>query len=135
MGMFDIVIPECPLPDVSAKLVDEWQTKDFDEPFMNSYRIGADGRLYVEIVHFEDLSEFALTGAGDRFAGCMSRVHERWQDMAFHGVLNFYGFPGHDVNDWYEYDATFTHGQLEKIERVTDAEPVPALPPNDGGET
>ncbi len=101
MGMFDYVIPECALPDTGAAEVRQWQTKDFDWPFMHKYRITADGRLMHERVHYED--------RGDRSAG--------WDDTNFHGVLNFYGFT--DGREWYEYNATFTHGQLEGVARVT----------------
>jgi len=125
MGMFDNVIPECPLPDEAAKLVREWQTKDFEWPGMDKYRITPEGRLMEEVYHVEDRSERALTGQGDEFAGCMSRVHEGWKDMNYHGVLNFYGSTSHDWHgEWVEYDAKFTDGQLVSIERVREQEPV-----------
>ena len=123
MGMFDYVLPECPLPDEGAKLIHNWRTKDFDAPFMDEYRITAEGRLLEEIYDIEDRSDpTAESGTLASLRGMMTRIHVRWQDMNHHGVLNFYGHttdwqPG---GEWIEYNATFTHGALEKIERVQD---------------
>lgn len=117
MGMFDIVVPEIALPDEGAKAVKEWQTKTFDAPFMDRYRITADGQLQEEQYRVEDQSEFARTGSGDAFCGCMTRIHEDWTHLVFDGVLNFYGFEYPD-GEWFEYDATFNSGQLVSIVRV-----------------
>ena len=132
MGMFDYVVVECELPDASAKDIHEWQTKDFDWPMMEKYRITADGRLMEELYHREDRSDpNAPPGSWRRIAGCATPVHEGWRDMNFHGVLNFIGIADYDrpSETWFEYNATFTHGQLEKIERVAGA------PPSGGTET
>lgn len=127
MGLFDYVIPECALPDDGASHVREWQTKDFDLPCMEKYRINSGGRLLKERYHTEDRSDPNATGI---FAlrGIMTKVHEGWDDMAFHGVLHFYGYDRsglapaapYDPTRWYEYAATFTHGTLESIERVSE---------------
>jgi len=128
--MFDYVIPECPLPDGNAAQVPEWQTKAFDVPYMDHYRITPEGRLMEEVYRVEDRSEFARTGQGDQFVGCMTRVREGWRVIEFDGVLNFYGTVGTAWardGEWIEYDATFAKGQLVSIVRVRE-EP-PALTP------
>lgn len=120
MGMFDNVIPECPLPDEAAKHVQEWQTKSFEQPFLHKYRITAEGRLLGELVHYEDRSDpTAPEGSIAALAGCMTAVHDGWEDTNYDGVLNFYGTTTPDwQGEWVEYDATFKNGQLEKIERM-----------------
>lgn len=45
MGLYDRVIIECTLPDDGAKVVKEWQTKDFAGPYMENYRITAEAAL------------------------------------------------------------------------------------------
>lgn len=119
--MFDYVIPECRLPDEDAKLIRQWQTKDFDAPFMDKYRITPEGRLLEEVYHIEDRSDKAAKpGTFASIAGIMTKVHEGWKDMNYHGVLNFYGSASEDwKGEWFEYNATFTHGALAKIERVS----------------
>jgi hypothetical protein len=92
MGMFDYVKCEVPLPD---GYYGEWfQTKDFDDPYLGTYVIRKDGRL----VHLK--SELEI-------------------DMNFHGILNFY-----DIHSgvWYEYNAKFTDGNLDQIEKLVEAE-------------
>lgn len=117
MGMFDNVIPEFPLPDEGAKRVNEWQTKDFDAPFMDKYRITPEGRLLEELYDIEDQSDpTAEPGTLASLRGMMTRVNVRERDMDYHGVLNFYGTTAD--GEWFEYNATFTHGALEKVERV-----------------
>jgi hypothetical protein len=119
--MFDYVVVECELPDESAKGVREWQTKEFDAPMMENYRITAEGRLMEELYHREDLSDpNAAPGSIESIIGCATLVHDGWRDLNFHGVLRFCGYVGSNYSpeNRHEYNATFTHGQLETIERV-----------------
>ena len=139
MGMFDRVIVEFPLPDAGASVVKEWQTKDFPDPDLENYRITADGRLLHERIHFEDRSDSQCSvGAFSLLAGSMTPIHEGWDDLCFHGILNFYGDKysgelrmistaretfGQDLlhpepAELFEYNAKFTDGQLVSIERV-----------------
>ena len=121
MGMFDYGIVECSLPDDAATRVHEWQTKDFDEPFMAKYKITAEGRLLAERVHYENLSDpNAPPGSAASYCGCMTPVHDGWDDLNYHGVLNFYGNVGgvYDAEHWYEYNAKFTDGFLVSINRL-----------------
>jgi hypothetical protein len=103
MGMFDEVICELPLPDGWEHPV--FQTKDFDEPYLDKYVIRADGRLIRKKPWYEsDIKN-------DTDTNC-------------HGLLRFYSYEG-DANDatpigdrWHEYEAKFTDGNLVKIEKV-----------------
>jgi hypothetical protein len=147
MGLYDRVIVECPLPDAGASAVREWQTKDFPDPYMENYKITADGRLMSERIHYENQSDkTAPRGSAASIMGCMTPVHEAWEDLCYHGVLNFYGDAhtgelmaislapetfGVDLNhpeaaEWFEYNAKFTDGKLVAIERV-QAEPLPRV--------
>lgn len=139
MGMFDRIVMEYPLPDPGAVAVKEWQTKDFPDPYLENYKITADGRLMRERVHYEDKSDpKAPKGSLENPWGCMTPVHEAWEDMNYHGMLNFYGDAhtgellaislkpetfGQDLNhpeemEWFEYNAKFTDGKLVEIERL-----------------
>ena len=93
MGMFDYVDCELPLPDGwKGKL----QTRDFDCPYLETYTIRADGRL----IHRETRKTFGVD-----------------VDTNFHGILNFYGL---ENDEWHEYNAKFTDGQLVSISIVSD---------------
>lgn len=119
MGMFDNVVCDYPLPDERAKEVREWQTKSFEWPFLDTYRITPEGRLLHQEWHMEEDPTRPPLGL-DPFVPAMTRVNDGWTDVEYHGVLNFYGNVGdnYDGANWYEYNATFTHGHLEKIERM-----------------
>lgn len=128
MGMFDTVICECPLPDSPPEGI-WWQTKDFDCPGMEDYKITTEGRLLHELVRYEDHSDPNAEGLA-RLRGMMTPIREGWEDLSFHGVLNFYGYDHrqdgaapYDPALWYEYNAKFTDGQLVSIERVQKPEP------------
>ena len=90
-------------------------------------------------IHYEDRSDPQYPiGSLERRAGRMTRIHEGWDDVHFHGILNFYGDKysgdtrmisfrpetfGEDLlhperAEWFEYNAKFTDGQLVSIERV-----------------
>jgi hypothetical protein len=142
MGMYDRVIVECPLPDAGADIVKEWQTKDFEAPYLENYKITEGGRLLHERIHYEDRSDpNAPKGSLKRIIGCMTSVHDGWEDMNYHGTLNFYGDAhtgellaismrpetfGQDLNhpgekpEWFEYNAKFTDGALVSIERIVE---------------
>lgn len=144
MGMFDTVIVEGhDLPDgwVADRIDSDFQTKAFDRE-MTTYKIAADGRLYVK--RWEDQPTgkwYEFEGKGDNFKKVFcdaptdessdgisgpymeyERVNERWDDVNFHGVFNFYSFES-DLHEkrkkgydgWHEYDAKFTNGQLDEI--------------------
>ena len=129
MGMFDTVIPEYELPDSPPKQCLSgrdlwWQTKDFDCPMMDNYRISAAGRLEREVGHSEPCEAPADTPESLKPFRTQRWVQDGWEDMNHHGTLNFYAYAGYgdsakgyDPSLWYEYDATFTDGQLTSIKR------------------
>jgi hypothetical protein len=103
MGLFDYVRCEVPLPDGFAG---ELQTKDFDDPYMETYTIRADGRL----IH--DKPRYDIDPPG---------THHGLIDTNFHGVLNFYGSEGTAGGEdwkWHEYNAKFTDGDLVEIVQI-----------------
>lgn len=63
MGMFDEVICEMPLPDGWEHPV--FQTKDFEDPYLDKYVIRADGRLIRKKPWYESdiKADTALVGA------------------------------------------------------------------------
>jgi hypothetical protein len=116
MGLFDYVVVECPVEGVANPLAHEWQTKTFDWPYMETYKITEGGRLLTEVYHTEDRSDpTAEPGSLRSFAGCMTRVRDDWRDTDFHGDLNFYSTVD---GEWVELIARFTDGQLQRITRV-----------------
>jgi hypothetical protein len=113
MGLFDYVLVEVPVEGIADPSAIEWQTKEFDWPYMEKYKITAEGRLLHEVVHYEDLSNpFAPEGSWERFAGCQTPVHEWWRDTEYHGDLEMCACI---APDYPHYVARFTHGQLESI--------------------
>ena len=99
MGMYDYVRCKVKLPDAPDMVV--FQTKDFECPYLETYVIEDDGRLYKEPTRYDD-------GSGnDR------------TDLKFHGVLNFYGLD--EARGWHEYNAKFTDGQLVEIKQVPNS--------------
>ncbi|MDI3563577.1 hypothetical protein [Bradyrhizobium sp. Arg816] len=94
MGMFDYVKCELPLPDGWKG---ELQTKDFEDPYLETYTIRADGRL------IRRRPKYDIDPPGTAYGEI---------DTNFHGILNFYGL---EDGEWHEYDAKFTDGQLVEI--------------------
>lgn len=104
MGMFDEVICEVDLPDGWKHPV--FQTKDFEDPYLNKYVIRADGRLIRKKPWYQ----------------CEISADT---DTNYHGLLRFYSYEG-DPNQetpiedrWHEYEAKFTDGALQEIRLVT----------------
>lgn len=114
MGMFDYVIVECPIEGIADPASIEWQTKQFDCPFMDRYKITADGRLLEEVVRIEDRSDkTAEPGSLASVVGMLTRVHDSWRDVEYHGDLHFCGFVDRDFVD---VTARFTEGQLTRMD-------------------
>lgn len=89
MGMYDNVKVEAKMPDGAPSAT--FQTKDFDDPFLETYTITAGGRLN----------------------------HETRGDVQFHGVLNFYHYDT-AASKWWEYNAKFTDGNLVGISKAEE---------------
>ena len=116
MSLYDNVSIEFDLPD-ELKEIAEWQTKDFDHPFLNKYVITKTGRLLKEKVHYEDRSDPNATGIM-ALVGALSAVHDGWEDMNYHGMLNFHGL---DKNNKYiSCEAKFTDGECIEIKKVEE---------------
>ena len=122
MGMFDYVRCEAPLPD--GKPDTEFQTKDFPEPYMETYTITSAGRLVHRAMRYEFVPEEERPYWGKpewlredgtpslfQMAGMMRGIPTGDVDMNWHGWLNFYG-------DDREFNAKFTDGQLVAINLV-----------------
>lgn len=142
MGMFDYLKCHYPLP-VAGFEGRTWQTKDTDSQFLDLYEIREDGTLWHEEYEIKDASKYAKWkaenpgkhepefSAEDKFIGCMSRTDRRWVRDEFTGEINFYDFadPLADLNDssvdagWIEFKATFSEGQLQKIDVVENRPP------------
>ena len=95
MGMFDIVIVEFLLPDAGAAVrvaPDGRPLISCNDPRLGNYKITANGRLFRERARYEDRSDPQYPiGTFERLAGSMTPIHEGWEDVHFHGILNFYG--------------------------------------------
>lgn len=133
MGMFDRVIINIDKLPLSHKEKDfmykaskndiefDFQTKDFENVMTEIY-ITDDGLLQIndwelETVPLEERPHSGATGLM-QWAGSIRRVNERWVTQEdYTGVVNFYSYTD---KKWFEFDATFIHGKLEKIDRVFD---------------
>lgn len=119
MGMFDYIRSEVKLPD---GFCGELQTKDFNCE-MCTHVIRADGRLILQRVDRTDIvpkAERPYPNAADDdiLSICGSlRSFKSTYDANFHGIVNFYGGDG---NDWHEYKAKFTDGNLVSIEQIKE---------------
>jgi hypothetical protein len=116
--MFDYVRSQIALPDGFAG---ELQSKDFDCE-LAIVEIREDGTLWIERFEQEvvPLAERPYPVADDwrALVGSMRRINERWEQIEFHGDMNFYGSDG-DV--WHEYVARFTDGKLSLIKQIRPA--------------
>ncbi len=122
MGLFDYVRVECPIEGVDDPATYEWQTKDFDWPYMETYRITAEGRLLHSDYHIEDRSDkTAEPGSFASFAGMLTHVHDEWRDMNYHGDLSFGAWIADDKRS-IEATARFTDGQVVRIALVAPPE-------------
>jgi hypothetical protein len=141
MSMFDNIQCEYPLPGLPEGLIIEFQTKSFDCPFLDNYKITKQGELLVEDFDIEDRSDPNAEGLM-RLVGCMAKIPKGWSPVNFTGNINFYGDKdsgslllisfsegtkkkildnGEEVEveetEWFEYDALFKDGHLISVER------------------
>ncbi len=127
MGMYDHVGFDCELPDNAHEICGnkDWQTKDFS-CVMEEIRI-ENGRLVHDQWHGEEVpaKDRPYPDAEPRtiraFAGSIRTViDEKSVDMNHHGFFNFYTIGPKPDEEWFEYNAKFTDGNLVSIERVLD---------------
>lgn len=112
--MFDTIVVAEKLP-FNQEMVDfgidkkalDFQTKDLDN-CLDLYFIQS-GKLYIQ--------KYKKSGLSDEDSEEKSDPYQ--EEVNFHGEINFYTYEA-DATDsydfWIEYKATFTHGNLEKID-------------------
>ncbi len=122
--MYDNVRCEYPLPcpEVQGEV---FQTKDFNMPCLDDYRITKEGRLILRLVRWESVPEQERPYWGKpewekngifRVCGSIKDMELGEQDVNYHGDLHFY--TSGKNGEWYEFVARFTHGTVEWIKRV-----------------
>lgn len=120
MGMFDTIYCKAPLPgEHPFDSMTAFQTKDLD-PVMTTYVIEEDGRLmrrggYYENVPFEERPYPSADGLLGMI-GSLRFVDTGWEHVDVHQRVKFY--TSDKTRKWYDFVATFTHGQLEDLELV-----------------
>jgi hypothetical protein len=104
MGLFDWVKCEYTLPDgfQPPGEYDDFQTKTFDDPYMEHYAITREGRLLHRFVCYD------ITPAEERHRA------DQWEDTGFHGDLEF-GTYNTETKEEHQYIARFTGGRLSWI--------------------
>lgn len=126
VGMYDCVRIDdsIHLPEYELRSNDdvEWQTKTF-ERIMGTYKVTAEGKLFKEEWHYEEVPEEerpmydedigGFENDLDKAFGSMAKVHEGWIQKDYHGRMNIVGT---DEENFYEYSLKFTNGRLEDIE-------------------
>ena len=93
----------------------EFQTKGFNS-YLATYKI-ENGRLLL--LKFKEVKQVNVETCNGQ-SSTLQRFGEYWEDQNYHGKLEFYDYIPNDKpgnNDcWIEFAATFTNGQVEKIE-------------------
>jgi hypothetical protein len=149
MGVFDRIDVDKPigerLPNYDATRLGfpahevEWQSKNLDHPFLDRYRITADGKLIKHNRETEPVPEDEWTAEQrDRARKRAESDHplsgmeyptrttnEWWEQLPdWHGSFSFYSSfdVGADTPERWEYDAQFVHGTLS---RIVQTRPIP----------
>jgi hypothetical protein len=104
MGVFDWVKCEAPLPDgfVPPGKYDDFQTKTFDEAYMECFTITSDGRLLKRFDVYDITPESERHRSG------------QWEEVPFHGDLEF-GSYDTETKESRDYIARFSNGRLDWI--------------------
>lgn len=123
MGMFDYL-----RVDFGESLAGgpQFQTKEFEVPYLEDYLISSSGRLIHKAVRYEEVPEeerpyFGKPGwdGFDKWIGSQRRVPIGDVDLNWHGYLHFHSY--NDVSkEFFSYRAKFTDGQLQLIERLPE---------------
>ena len=125
MGMFDNIGLEATtiLPEFEGDVTKvEWQTKDIQDPCLDTYLIK--GNRLMKVCH--EWEEVPLTERVTvmGISVPLIRPKKTWEeDVEYHGVFRFYTNvqePGDTGKDWwYEYEAKFTDGELVNISIIS----------------
>ncbi len=117
MGMFDTVYCKVPLPgNTPFDSTTPFQTKDL-ENILATYVIEEDGRLMERSGYYETVPKEERPYPDDEgfkgIIGSFRFIDTGWKPVDVHQRLKFYQSAD---GKWYDFVATFTHGQLETIE-------------------
>lgn len=128
MGMFDNVKCEYPLPDTTAGMDLDFQTKAFGDGFvggyMDDYTITKEGELIFhkrawELVEEKDRPYYGKPEWDSnpflQLTGSMKVIHLGDETMDYHGIINIYTMVG---DTWYEYEFKFTDGKVADVKRI-----------------
>jgi hypothetical protein len=133
MGMFDELRCEYPLPDPEVQ-EELFQTKSF-ENLLDYYAITKDGRLIKyeiggEPVAAEKVEKPVYHGAADTESDPLARIVNVVRtvpigevEIAYQGDIRFYTHKETKragKKAWYEYQAHFTGGKVQWIQRVEE---------------
>lgn len=94
-----------------------------DEPEINTYRITDGGALYRSDPTYEAVPPGerphpdAESGSVEAMVGAFEEAETEWEQLDYDGVVNFHATV---AGEWYGYEATFSDGELEHIERVDE---------------
>jgi hypothetical protein len=116
MGMFDYVVCEAPLPD--PKFQDTvFQSKSFEDRYMDEYIIGLDRKLYIKVRHFMLNQDYVPlpdeAGALDRHLHAMrNEFIEMAPTREFVPVTTTLQFYDYYADGMVCYEAHFLRGEL-----------------------
>lgn len=99
MGMFDEVIVDVAIPGIPHPKEPRWQTKEFDAPALDVYKITADGRLLREVTVWDNEQEYC-------------RPTGEWETVPHHGDLWMCSFADGYPGTLHWIVARFTEGRL-----------------------
>ena len=127
MGLYDTVQFDEPvdLPGFEGDPTEvEWQTKTFDAPFMEEYRVTGEGTLLKEDARYEEVPEDERPYADHpdfdeepmlKMCGMLDKVREGWNQVEYHGWLRI----SQTIDgERYKYDLKFTDGKFVDVTRV-----------------
>lgn len=82
---------------------------------MDKFLIRVDGSIMIEEYDVEDRSDPNATGIM-RFAGCMTRINQKWVPYSYHGYIDIYDTD--ENGDWVEYRLKVTDDYVVSAERT-----------------
>lgn len=101
-----------------------WETHT-DLPDVLTFRITDDGRLARKDAEYEAVDREdrpypdASEGTFEAMVGAFEITDSEWSGIEYTGTIPFGGTID---GEWFCYEATFTDGELQDVERVSDAE-------------
>ena len=114
MGMYDYLKCKYALPLEGANDL-EFQTKDTHAQMLDNYEIREDGSLWHEEYDTEDRSDPTAEGLM-RFAGCMTRVNQRWVRDRMTGEVRFYHVE--EDGTWVEFSSYLINGEVVELVQI-----------------